>query len=319
MSYAIYGHETHHIHNTSIETKHEVSKLIEYIQQFNHMNDLSSMYLGMLRLTVDDREAQINHLVVDLPGKDYYMLEDGDPHAPDEQWDASVELMQLLAKTEDAVDVELEIEYDIMTAGFEDGKQYGVHYWDAGLDVPDSLLAATEHKIVEYYDSYEYVNMFVQDNAGRRQMIVPYDSEPRLVLEESRSILSNEENCKDIEKWHCNEFVLDMQAENNWDDIPEQRDAVMSKARKYAEKYEILNEIDDPFEDQIIMYDSPTVPNNMVEEYINDVQKIIDPAWNCNAWIHMQATFVSAGSCPFAVMQLVINDDGKIEKKYYRI
>ena len=319
MSYAIYGHETHYIHNKSKNTKREVIKLKDYVQQFNHMNDLSSMYIGMLRLKIDGREVQINDWKVDLPGKDYYMLEEGDPHAAEEQWDISSELMMLLDKAEDSGEVELEIDYDIIVAGFEDGKQYGVYYWDAGLDIPDSLLATTEHKIVEYYDSYEYVNMFVQDSAGRRQMIVPYDSEPRMVLEESRSILSNEDDCRDIEKWYCTDFVLDMQSEGNWDDIPEQRDAVMSAERDYAKKYEIINELDDPFEDQIIMYDSPTISGSKIEEYINDVQRIIDIAWNCNAWIHMQAAFVSKGNYPFAVMQLVVDDDGKIERKYYRI
>ena len=319
MSYAIYGHETHRIHNNSIDTKREVSKLINYIQQFNHMNDLASMYIGTLRLTVDDGEVQINNLKNDLPGKDYYMLEKDDPHAAEEQWDASSDLMLLLNKAEDALDVELEISYDIMVAGFEDGKQYGVYYWDAGLDIPDTLLATTEHKIVEYYDSYEYVNMFVQDSAGRRQIIVPYDSEPRMIFEDSKPLLSDEEKCKDVRAWHCTDFTLDLQVDGNWDDIPEQRDAVMSAARKYAEKYEMLNELDDPFEEQIIMYDSPTVTNAKVEEYISDVQEIVDLAWELNAWIHMRAAFVSVDSYPFAVMQLVINDDGKIERKYYRI
>ena len=215
MSYAIYGHETHYIHNNSKDTKREVIKLIDYVQQFNHMNDLSSMYIGKLRLKVYSEEIQISNLRVDLPGKDYYMLEEGDPHAADEQWEASSELMLLLAKAEDASYVELEIAFDIMFSGFEDGKQYGVYYWDAGFDIPDSILSTTEHKIVEYYDSYEYINMFVQDREGRRQMIVPYDSEPRMILEDSRSLLSDEESCRDIEKWHCTDFVLDLQAEGN--------------------------------------------------------------------------------------------------------
>ena len=118
MSYAIYGHETHFIHNNGKDTKREVIKLIDYVQQFNHMNDLSSMYIGMLRLKIDGREIQINDWKVDLPGKDYYMLEDGDPHAAEEQWDISSELMLLLDKAEDSGEVELEIDYDIIVAGF---------------------------------------------------------------------------------------------------------------------------------------------------------------------------------------------------------
>ena len=319
MSYAIYGHERHSINNTNIDTRREVSKLIDYIQQFNHMNELAHMYIGMLRLKVNSREVQVSDLNVDLPGKDYYMVEEGEPHAADEQWGASGELMSLVAEAEDADFVELEIAYSIICSGFEEGKQYGVYYWDAGIDIPETVLSNTDHRIIEYYDSYEYINMFVQDSVGRRQIIVPYDSEQNMIDEGSKSLLSDEEKCKDIGAWHCTDFTLDLQIDGNWDDIPEQRDAVMSAARKYAEKYEILNELDDPFEEQIIMYDSPTVPNAKVEEYISDVQEIVDLAWELNAWIHMRAAFVSDCNYPFAVMQLVINDDGKNERKYYRI
>lgn len=318
MSYSIFGHEIHTIHNTNDDTKREVSKLREYLQQFNHMNDLSQMYIKKLRLAVDGKEAQINDLRINLPGTDYYMLEEGDPHAADEQWEASSDLMILMNSAEDAADIEFEIDYDVILAGFADGRQYGVFFWDAGLEIPDSILSTTEHKIIEYYDSYEYVNMFVQDKAGRRQMIIPYNSEPGMILKESKSILSDEKRCRDIDKWYCYDFTIEMQLEYNWSDIPEEREAVMTIARRFAQKYQFINEIDDTFEEQFLICESVVMPENRMNEFIDDVQEILDLGWENDAWIGMKAAFTADGSYPFAVMQLVIDDEGKINKKYYR-
>ena len=130
--------------------------------------------------------------------------------------------------------------------------------------------------------------------------------------------ISDASHCEDVNSWYCEDFLLDMYAEKDWDNYPEIRDEIMGLLKRFAAKYDPINEPAEPFEDQIYIGDCPTVKKEELPEFVESLQKILDLAGEANASVGLEATFISDSGYPHAAMMLEINKDFRISAKYYR-
>ena len=130
--------------------------------------------------------------------------------------------------------------------------------------------------------------------------------------------ISDASHCKDVNSWYCEDFLLDMYAEKDWDNYPEIRDEIMRLLKEFAAKYDPINVPADPFEDQIYIGDCPTVKTEEIPEFIEALQKILDLAGQANASVALEAVFKSDSGYPHAAMELELCEGFRIETKYYR-
>ena len=130
--------------------------------------------------------------------------------------------------------------------------------------------------------------------------------------------ISDASHCEDVNSWYCEDFLLDMYAEKDWDNYPEIRDEIMGLLKGFAAKYDPINEPAEPFEDQIYIGDCPTVKKEELPEFVESLQKILDLAGEANASVGLEATFISDSGYPHAAMKLELNKGFRISAKYYR-
>lgn len=134
----------------------------------------------------------------------------------------------------------------------------------------------------------------------------------------NKEFISDANHCEDVHSWYCEDFLLDMYADKDWDNYPEIRDEIMRLLKEFAAKYDPINVPDDPFEDQIFIGDCPTVKTDELPEFIETLQKILDLAGQANASAGMKAIFISDSGYPLAAMELELYEGFRIEVKYYR-
>lgn len=100
------------------------------------------------------------------------------------------------------------------------------------------------------------------------------------------------EVCSVTNTWFSEDFTIYLYADGNWRDIPAQFDILEQMAQKFAKKWEFINEINEPYEEEFLIYDSQSLTSSQIPEFIADVQEIIDYAWELNASIAIKAHFV---------------------------
>lgn len=133
-----------------------------------------------------------------------------------------------------------------------------------------------------------------------------------------KKYITDASHCEDVYSWYCEDFLLDMYAEKDWDNYPEIRDEIMKLLKEFAAKYDPMNVPDHPFEDQIYLGDCPTVKTDELPEFIETLQKILDLAGQVNASVALEAVFKSDSGYPHAAMELELFEGFRIETKYYR-
>ena len=118
--------------------------------------------------------------------------------------------------------------------------------------------------------------------------------------------------CNATNKWYSEDLTIYLYADGNWNDIPEQRDILVNKARVFAKKWQFVNEIQEPYEDEFLIYDSQTLDSKQLPAFINDAQEIMDYAWNLNASVDIKAHFVPEDGQKEKALNLGLDDKCKI-------
>ena len=300
MSWEINTTEWHHIKNVNEKTKEEIQRLIAYIQQLNHMENLERLNVFSLRLRVDDKEVVINDESSWEPGTTYVLSNDGlnVRQADHLQWDDSSEFMRVLATAEESAELSLELQYDAMVLL---GKEYGCDYWCDDKSLEEALAGHVERKIIEYYD---------QDDAIALYHLGVHGAEDLACKEESIKI-------DDIEDWFAYNFQIVMTKNGAWDDDPENLGALMMLANTFVEKHDFYNEADEPYEDEFEFSESIRLSNEELEDFRSDMQKFADLAEAADADMELTAAFTADGGYPFAAIEFVL-EDGKIVEKCCR-
>ena len=120
-------------------------------------------------------------------------------------------------------------------------------------------------------------------------------------------------------KWYGEDFTIYLYADGNWNDSSEKRDRLIEKAKVFAGKWQFVNEIQDPFEDEFLIYDSQTLTSEQLPEFIRDAQEIIDYAWDLNASIGIKGHFVPEDGQKETGLKLGANDKNDITIECYRL
>ena len=304
MDYEVYAHERHHIFYTDAVFESEIRRLVTYIDRINHLDslDLDCMIVYSMQLTVDDATVEIEDVAVVANGKSQYRLDKGFRNVTSTIWEDNSEIMRLLEKTRTAKEVTFDIDYWV--DGPEFGR-FGIAYWNS-TSLGD-FSGNSEHKIIEHnFNMNETLDMYAEDKNGIRWL-------------SQGAFDSDAEHCEDVGSWYSQDFLLDMYAEKDWDNYPELRDEIMELLKDFASMYDPINEPGDPYEDQILLGDCPTVEKAELADFMNALQKVIDLAGQANAGIGFEGTFKSASGYPFAAMEVFLDDDYKVRTKYYRI
>lgn len=300
MSWEINTHEWHHIKNVNNSTREEICRLVDYIQQINHMENLESFSIDTLRLKADDREVVITDEHSWEPDTTYVISEDGMNvrQAKHLQWDDESELMKLLASAKDASEVVMDLRYSAMALL---GKEYGCSYWCDEQSLEEALAGHVERKIIEYYDQDDEIALY------------------RLDVNGAEDLTCKEELIKtdDIEAWFAYNFQIVMNKNGAWDDDPENLGSLMLLANTFVEKHDFYNEADEPYKDEFEFSESIRLSNEELGDFKSDMQKFADLADAADADMELTAAFTAEGGYPFAAIEFVL-EDGKIVEKCCR-
>lgn len=297
MSWEIITKEWHYIKNVNEKTKEEVRRLIAYIQQLNHMENLENLSVLSLRLKVDDKEVVINDESSWEPGTTYVLSQDGlnVSQAEHLQWDESSDLMRVLATAEEASEVSMDIQYDAMVLL---GKEYGCDYWCDDQSLEEALAGHVQRKIIEYYDVEDPVSMYNLTSNG----------------EEDISFTEGMIPSDDIEKWFAYNFEIEMNKDGDWENDPDNMEALMALATAFAEKYGFDNEVDEPYEGEFQLSEGVMLSNEQLEGFRDDLQKFVDLAGLSNADMELVARFTADIGYPFAAVEFTVEDNKVVMK-----
>lgn len=297
MSWEIITKEWHDIKNVNEKTKEEVRRLIAYIQQLNHMENLESLSVFSLRLKVDDKEVVINDERSWEPGTTYVLSQDGlnVSQAEHLQWDESSDLMRVLATAEEASEVSMDIQYDAMVLL---GKEYGCDYWCDDQSLEEALAGHVQRKIIEYYDVEDSVSMYNLTSNG----------------EEDISFTEGMIPSGDIEKWFAYNFEIEMNKDGDWENDSDNMEALMALATAFTEKYDLDNEVDEPYEGEFQLSEGVMLSNEQLEGFRDDLQKFVDLAGLSNADMELVARFTADIGYPFAAVEFTVEDNKVVMK-----
>ena len=118
-----------------------------------------------------------------------------------------------------------------------------------------------------------------------------------------------EEVCARTNTWHSEDFTIYLYADGNWSDNPEQRDLIISKAKAFAEKWNFINEIREPYEDEFLIFDSQTLQSEQLPKFVQDVQEIIDCAWNMNASVDIKSHMIPEDGQKDTILKMVLDEN----------
>ena len=311
MEYAIEATERHSVDNTAGKGKAEIEQLKQYIQRINRMEGMEFISLSQVKLTVDDETISVKHeRIVAVDDRDD-LLEKGYKKFDGAIWGDTSDLMHLLGRAEKGTNISFEIAY---YASVWHTGGYGIAYWSeadfGAYEVPTITSDHSEHRIIEYYVEFEGVAMFKRSRDGSYHSAVAMDGKKAFDAEPG--------DVADIEEWFGPHFKIDIYADGNWDDIPEHRDTIMKMAKNLEAKYSFLNKVDEPFEEQLLIFDCLTLPSDRVKEFIEDIQEIITYAYELNANIDINGAFISSKGYPFAAMVIDLDDKTQVITKHFR-
>jgi len=302
MSWEINTCELHRIKNVNNETKQEVERLIGYIQQFNKMMNMESINLHTLRLSVDGKEIVINDVSEWEPGTTWITKGGsfaGIKQEDHTQWSETDDFTKMLESAVDAKEIELEMIYNAIVLHGE--AVYGCSYWCTEKPIPDGMLGNVERKMLEYYDQDDSVWLYVLDEKGAR--------EP--------DYTEGFENYNDVTSWFSYNFGMELNAEDSWEEDPEKMQALMNMANEFAEKYDMCEEPDEPYEEAFEMSGSLKISPEQMSGLQKDFQRFADFSRTTESEMILTATFTSDEGYPFAAVEYLF-DDGEIKVRSYR-
>lgn len=165
MSTAINTYEILEIHNRNAATMDIAEKLVEYIQQFNHMEGLVSLSIRRLTLAVDGQIVLLEDIDEAEFGNTYLFdeAEDGSSEFVGQLqikrtlWQKDSPLMKILCRVPKARYVRMEIDFDI-TALL--GRNYGLGYFQPlleGAAEKQALIEYVSYKCLERHDTEPFV------------------------------------------------------------------------------------------------------------------------------------------------------------------
>lgn len=298
MSWEINASEWHYINNVSSETKKEVYRLIEYIQQFNHMLNVESMNIHCLNVKVDNEEVQIKDTGDWEPENTYVLSKEGLGQNQVEhiQWDNDSELMKLLSKAPDSKHIEVGFMYNAMVLL---GESYGINYWRNGEYPEEAKNGNVKWKILEYYDVDPEVCTSVLDEQGERTPVY----------------CDGYEMIKNVSEFFSYNFCITVNVEDDWEEHPEEKEKIMNLANSFAEKFDFYNEPEEPYESEFMFSESFKITGLQIEEVKKSIQDIVDIAVPLGAEIEVCATFTSEDdNNPFAILDFVLEDEKIVVK-----
>ena len=299
LSWEINTCEWHKIRNVNDETRQEVERLVGYIQQFNKIMNMESMTLHTLRFSVDGKEVLIKDLSEWEPGTTWVTKGGtfvGIKQAEHTQWIETDDFVKMLESAVDAEIIELEMVYSAIVLHGE--AVYGCSYWCTDKPIPEGLLGNVERKMLEYYDQDDSVWLYALDENGVGE---PTYTEGFL-------------NYSDITSWFSYNFGLELNAEDSWEEDPEIMEALMNMANEFAEKYDMCDEPDEPYEEAFEMSGSLKLSSEKMIEMKKDLQKFADFAKNTDSEMILTAIFTSDEGYPFAAVEYSLEDDDIIVK-----
>ena len=302
MSWEINTCEWHKIRNVNDETKQETERLVKYIQQFNKMTNMENMNLHSLRFSADGKEIIIKDISEWEPGTTWVTREGafvGIKQAEHKQWEETDDFIKMLESASDAKEIELEMIYSAIVLHGE--AVYGCSYWCTDKPISEGLLGNVDRKMLEYYDQDDSVWLYVLDENGVR--------EP--------DYTEGFANYSDVTVWFSYNFGMELNAEESWEDDPEKMDALMSMANEFAEKYDMCNEPDEPYEEAFEMSGSLKLSPDQMNELQKDFQRFADFAKNTDSEMLLTATFTSDEGYPFAAVEYCLEDE-IIQVKSYK-
>ena len=310
MSTEINTYEVLEINNVNEDTAEVAKKLVEYLQQFNHMKSLESLNIQKLNLTVDGETVLLEGVEEAEWGNTYVVTQNDDGFSSFGQkrieralWSESSPLMHLIYRIIEGKQISLQLSFTVMKLF---GSQYGYSFfYDYFKNVADkeNLSDYVTYKCLEYYDSDPAVVSFRFEKISD-EMLCEYPKETNDLIK-----------IHDIPQWLSYNFNCEILG-----DDPIEENERLELIQKIQEWYSLFadgSEFND--DDEYCFYISLAVTLSfeqipIFQEYL---QYFNDFAFAHKAEFTLEADFTPDSEFEFARL-MFLEKDGKIIPKAMR-
>ena len=320
MSTSICVLEMLDVKNETKETAKLLEKLVEYLQQFNHMESLESLSIRRLTLTADGQTVLLEDIDEVESGNTYFFDKagDGSPEFVGQLqierpiWPDNSPLIQLLKRIQKAHQVHMELYADIMILM---GKDYGYTYFQSLLEesaVKETLAEYVTYKNLECYDSDPYVAAYCFEKTSEGII----SGQPEFT--DDLSVI------EDIQVWRDGNFGFTISG-NGTLCTPEEFEELAEAAREFHSFFddeECANGIGDLDETDGETYlninSSPAyIPQEQIEQFREFLQYFYDFALSHQADFGFEGNFTPDSQEAFARLTF-FKEDGEIVPKAMR-
>ena len=295
MSFEVSTYEMLEVNASNETVKGFIKNIVDYIEQFNKMKSLESLSGFRMTITADGSTTALTCDSESERNNTYMMTEKGivENTAEHNIWSAE-EIENALRGLETASAIKLETTFSVFQ--LLDYK-YGFSYWKDFLDENSGVLRENiSYKCIEYYDTDPgvVVYKFEKDFAG----FVSYESEA--------------EDVAYINSWYSSNFELKAYSDEDYN--AETVAKIMTLSERFAEKYDFINEVEEPFENEFMLLESMRFSGDFTD-LAADIQEIVDVLVEAGAEIEFTGTFIPNDRDTFAAVNLTI-DEGKVWVEY---
>ena len=310
MSTEINTYEVLEIHNVNAATMDMTEKIVEYLQQFNHMESLESLRITKLSLTVDGETVLLEDAEEGEWGNTYVVTQNDNGSSTFGQrqvertiWTEDSPLMQLIYRITEGKQISLQSSFTIMKLF---GSQYGYSFfYDYFENVADkeNLANYVTYKCLEYYDCDPAVVSFRFEKISG-EMLCEYPKETDDLIK-----------IRDIPQWFSYNFNCEIFGD---DPIEEnERFELIQKIQEWYSMFADGSEFNDDDESCFYISLAVTLSFEQIPIFQEYLQYFYDFAFAHKAEFTLEADFTPDSEFEFARL-MFLEKDGKIIPKAMR-
>lgn len=147
----------------------------------------------------------------------------------------------------------------------------------------EDIKQTVQYKCLEYYDQDDEIVGYVYDSQGGRE----------IECDSSITALDN------VSSWYTYNFCVTIEGEEE-DFTEEVCESLMDMATAIAEKYDFLNEIDEPYDGEMMFGESFSIENENIPDFISRMEALHKFAIDNNLSIDLVAPFIAEDDDTYA-------------------
>ena len=240
--------------------KRIINRICNKIKDLNVGSGIESGHISYIKLTVDGESAEYRHLNIGL----------GDSR--ENLWDDGADIIRLIGR--DNIET-LELQLDFSAIVFSES-YYGSFFMQDLIETEDkATLSNIEYKVLEYYDTEDYVLLSRLNNG---------EQEDAPAVDFSKDITP-------VCNWYSNNFLISLTKDDEFTE--DEENALIELGNAFANKYYEDYEVDEPYYGEFIIERSLPVKTDDLQSFKNDLDAFVAYASANGIDLELCAQFVA--------------------------